>query len=122
MISKTIFVGLITLWVIKFIATLNAQTLKEYKCGFCGETFGNKLEFMKHRKMYHQDYVMPCRDFQNGACVHGSDICWFKHDDIQTKDHSGQADSQESQPSMMSRLFTMMEQFAERMNNIENQL
>ena len=82
----------------KNIATFNAQTLKKYKCGFCGETFRNKPEFMKHRKLYHQDYVMPCRDYQNGVCVHGSDICGFKHDDIQLEVHSAQAEIQESQP------------------------
>ena len=65
---------------------------------------------------------MPCRDYQNGVCVHGSDICWFKHDDIQSKVLSAEAEIQESQSSMMNRLFTMMEQFGERMNNIENRL
>ena len=63
----------------------------------------DKPEFMKHRKLYHQDYVMPCRDYQNGVCVHGSDICWFNHDDIKSKVHSAEAEIQESQSSMISK-------------------
>jgi hypothetical protein len=27
----------------------------------------DKPEFMNNRKFYHQDYVMPCRDYQNGV-------------------------------------------------------
>ena len=38
-----------------------------------------------------------------------------KHDEVQLEE------IQDSQPSMMNRLFSMMEQFAERMNNLKNQ-
>ena len=56
---------------------------------------------------------------QHGSCIYGEELCWFKHENkIQTT----QAEIPECEPSMMSRLFYMMEQFGQRMNNIENQL
>ena len=103
----------------KKIETSSTQTLKEYKCGFCHETFVNKNLFMKHRKRFHNENIQPCRDIQHGSCIYGEELCWFKHgNEIQT----AQAEIQECEPTMMSRLFDMMEQFGQRMNNIENQL
>ena len=47
-------------------------------------------------------------------------MCWFSYGEVNTEKQSVQ--NQEREPSMMNRLFSMMEQFAERMNNLENQL
>ena len=101
------------------IYTSNTQTLKQYKCGFCGETFLNKRDFMKH--IQHKEYIMSCRDDQNGLCGYGSENCWFKHGD-EVEIQLVQAGIQECEPSMMTRLFNMMEEFAQRMNNLENYL
>ena len=75
---------------------------------------------MKHRKVNLQEYILPCRDHPNGSCWYGAEMCWFSHGEVNIENQSVQ--NQESEPSMMNRLFSMMEQFAERTNNLENQL
>ena len=64
-------------------------------------------------------YYPLSRDIQHGSCIYCEELRLFKHDnEIQT----AQAEIQECEPTMMSRLFDMMEQFGQRMNNFENQL
>jgi hypothetical protein len=75
---------------------------------------------MKHRILNHHKYIMPCRDNQTGSCWYEADLCWFKHDEVQSDMQS--VEIQEGEPSMINRLFSMMEHFTERMNNLENQL
>jgi DNA-directed RNA polymerase subunit RPC12/RpoP len=98
--------------------TSSPQTLTEYKCGICEKTFHQKTDFMNHRKQEHVQFVPECKEYVNGACRFEKNGCWFRHCEVE----SAQAKMKEDEPSMMDRLFKMMEQFTERINNIENQL
>ena len=53
---------------------------------------------------------------KNGWCRFSAKECWYKHSESSYKDES------ENQNPRMSRLFDMMEKFAERMNMVENNL
>ena len=91
------------------------QTLKEYKCGFCNETYQNKAEFMHHRKTEHIKYVQACRD--SSWCKLG-DACWYKHSKHEVNNEIEEQNNQ----NMMKRLFDVIEKYGERIGNIENQL
>jgi hypothetical protein len=92
------------------------QTLKSYKCGICDKDFPCKSNFMKHRKREHEEFVPLCRDNTNGSCAHDSDSCWFKHNA-----YSNESINMESS-DMIKRLFEMMENFTERISEMEKQL
>ena len=96
--------------------TLSQQTLKDYKCGVCEKTFHHKTDFMNHRKQEHAQFVPECKDYRNGVCRYEQNGCWFRHCEV---DHN---EMQVVEKSMMERLFEMMENFTERITNIENQL
>ena len=72
---------------------------------------------MRHRKTNHYECIQLCRDNYDGECCYGDQLCWFKHEN-----GSESPQSLKCEPSMLGKLFSMMEQFAERMNNLENQL
>ena len=101
------------------VNTTKPQTLKQFNCNMCGCIFKNKSEFMKHRKIEHPNNISPCRDFNSGYCRLDAKTCWYTHDDKECNPHN---ENSESVNSMMNRLFTMMEQFGERMKNLEMQI
>ena len=55
------------------------KTLKECKCGLCGNLFERKKVFMEHRKSEHIENVSVCKENKIGDCVYGSQESWFKH-------------------------------------------
>ena len=97
------------------------QTLKEFKCGLCGKLFERKKVFMEHRKSEHIENVSVCKENKNGACVHGSQECWFKH---QSEEQNVIDDkiSGIKTVELVKRLFDMMEVFAQRISHVENQM
>ena len=74
---------------------------------------------MKQRKTDHPNTISSCRDFKNNGYCRFEKTCWYSHTDVEVRPPN---DDRESIPSMMNRLFTMMEEFAERMNILETQL
>ena len=72
---------------------------------------------MKHRKTQHPNNISICKTNNNGACNFGKEKCWFKHVDKETE-----VDEIDDNKEMITRLFDMMEKFAERFELIENQL
>jgi hypothetical protein len=90
--------------------------LKQFKCGFCENVFEHKSDFMNHRKKQHTQSVPACRDNINGTCRRDTSTCWFKHED------SNHENTEHESSDMMKRLFEMMENFTERMNQMETQL
>ena len=94
-----------------------AQPLKEFKCSLCGQTFNFKPDFMKHRKTEHPNNISFCKTYNNGTCNFGSEKCWYKHVEKQTE-----VEEIDDNNEMITRLFDMMEKFAERFELIENQL
>ena len=95
-----------------------AQTLKEFKCSFCGKAFQSKSAFMKHRKDEHQKTISECRNDKNGWCRFSAEKCWYKHEEF-TFNNQG---NDNQPPEMISRLFTMMEAYQERIETLENQI
>ena len=93
------------------------KPLKEFKCSLCGQTFHIKPDFMKHRKTEHPNNISICKTYKNGSCNFGKEKCWFKHIDKETS-----VDETDDTNEMITRLFDMMEKFAERFELIENQL
>ena len=47
-------------------------------CKFCGEQFGLKSEFMKHRISNHNEKVPLCRENEKGTCKFNKE-CWYIH-------------------------------------------
>jgi rubredoxin len=94
------------------------QALKEFKCSLCGHTFNIKSDFMKHRKREHPQNISICKTYNNGSCKFGNEKCWYKHIDKQSEMEEIIDDS----PEIITRIFDMMEKFAERFELIENQL
>ena len=50
-------------------------------CYVCKETFKNKNEMMKHRRVSHTGVVRTCTNFKTNSCRFNSENCWFLHKD-----------------------------------------
>ena len=50
------------------------------QCKVCGETFGKKWNFMRHRKDQHIHIVAPCRNEMSRSCSFSAEMCWWNHD------------------------------------------
>ena len=50
-------------------------------CNFCENIFQGKKEFMKHKKLKHDDKVSKCWNHSTGTCSYGDIECWFIHTD-----------------------------------------
>ena len=68
---------------------------------------------MKHRKTEHPNKISICKTYNN----FGSEKCCYKHVEKQTE-----VEEIDDNTEMITRLFDMMEKFAERFKLIENQL
>ena len=88
------------------------QTLTQYKCGFCDETFTMKSAFMKHRKKQHIQHVQECRE---GTWCGRGESCWYKH-----SDSDQESESENNDKDMIERLFDIMEKYGKRIEIIEN--
>ena len=98
--------------------SLLTQTLKEFKCSLCGQSFTLKSDFMNHRKREHPQKISICKTYINGSCKFGNEKCWYTH----VEKHSEMEEIIDNNPEMITRIFDMMEKFAERFELIENQL
>ena len=94
------------------------KTLAEYKCKICEKVFKVKSEFMKHRRNEHIESVPLCRDASNGTCHFGNMKCWFNHEDVENLNENGNNVNQE----VVDKIFDMMENFTQRILEIENNL
>ena len=74
---------------------------------------------MEHRKLEHPQKISACRKEMDGSCRFGDDKCWYSHKHSLKINETGNP-SQDQE--LINRLFTMMEKFTERIENIENQL
>ena len=97
-----------------------AQTLKEFNCGFCKKVFKSKPDFMMHRKIEHAQNISKCKEELYGVCRFSSEECWYKHQEKSSNFHIEQTNNHP--PDMIKRLFDMMENIAERIGLIENQM
>ena len=73
---------------------------------------------MNHRKSQHPENISICTKNDNGSCNFGNQKCWYKHVEKQNENE----EIIENNPEIITRIFNMMETFAERFEMIENQL
>ena len=75
---------------------------------------------MSHRKREHLSRVRQCKNEQNGNCLHGSTFCWYKHTDVQKENDNIIINENDDETNdAMKKLFNMMENFAQRLIDIE---
>ena len=95
------------------------RTLTSVKCRFCEQSFQTKSEFMEHRKLEHFQKISSCKKEMDGFCRFGDEKCWYAH---KYSFQSKKTENLNEDPELINRLFTMMEKFTKRIENIENQL
>ena len=99
------------------------KRLTEYKCNICEKIFKLKSEFMKHRRNEHIESVPLCRDEKNGTCHFGKLKCWFIHEDVENLNENGMLENGNNvNQEVVDKIFNMMENFTQRILDIENNL
>ena len=58
---------------------------KKFKCGLREQVFSVQSDFHSHRKEKHRQLLPLCKNFHNGTCVYGKELCWFKHELIEKR-------------------------------------
>ena len=124
-------------WFSHKTTTINKDTyMSNFKCTDCDKHFGNKFEFMHHRKQDHQESVPLCKKGTYGTCWFGPKNCWFTHDEKQTSiendsdekngdeiDHPKKEKEKEKihyNQEVFEKLFGMIEKITERIIIMEN--
>ena len=51
----------------------------KFRCYVCGNEFGNKNSFMKHKREFHETNVKKCEKFSNDDCSRSDVECWYRH-------------------------------------------
>ena len=74
---------------------------------------------MEQRKLENPQKISACKQEMDGSCRFGVDKCWYAH---KYSHQTNQTGNLNQDPEIINRLFTMMEKFTERIDNIENQL
>ena len=67
--------------------SFNSDSLEKnsFKCYICGNNFGSKADFMKHKKEMHGANVKVCEKYLKDGCPRGFDECWYKHTSAKEK-------------------------------------
>ena len=105
-----------------------------FKCTDCDKHFGNKFEFMHHRKEDHRESVPLCKKGTYGTCWFGPKKCWFTHAEKQTLNANESEEKTEDEidnpnkekekiiynQEVIEKLFGMVEKITERIVIMEN--
>ena len=91
---------------------------QDFDCKFCEKVFERKSDFMRHRKIEHPEKIAICTNQRDSWCIFGSENCWYRHDNHITNEKIENIENSE----LIQRIFNMMEEFTERITNVENQL
>ena len=70
---------------------------------------------MCHKKESHSNIVKVCRKFKSGGCTF-DERCWYKHTTMENKN-----ETVENSQEMIQRLFSMMENFAAKLELLEKE-
>ena len=57
----------------------NEDTIDNFKCDLCSNTFKGRTNFMNHKKLLHPEYIPPCEKFRANNCPRSNKECWFEH-------------------------------------------
>ena len=93
----------------------------EYTCNICEKKLKTKTTLMKLKKENHIGTVATCRNYEKDCCTFGPVNCWFKHDDIHENGKNDNVSDNENH-EVVKKLFDMMESFASRLVQIENNI
>ena len=55
------------------------ETIGDFNCSSCNNTFKTKGEVMKHRLINHEEEVPMCNSIAERKKCSKSDRCWFRH-------------------------------------------
>ena len=89
------------------------------KCNKCDKEFGNKPEFMRHKKQEHRQSVPACVNETQGTCVFGEEKCWFRHNNKDGNNQTNNKDKVNENKEVMERIFNMMENMTNRIMKME---
>ena len=89
-----------------------SNKIKNFKLGICGEKFGNKKDFMQHRKKEHIEKAQDCINHKSQGCRFSGNECWYKHNENESDNNSFE----------IRRLFHVMEKFATKIEFLECKL
>ena len=87
----------------------------EIVCNICKKVFPNIDHSLKHKKMDHVTSVEDCKNERNNSCRYGAQNCWYRHNS------NAKNEENNVNQEVIEKLFYMMEQFTERILNLENQ-
>ena len=74
--------------------------------------FRTQSDFYSHRKQHHKQSIPSCKNFKNGSCIYGKDICWFLHENMDTGE-----EIETNHENIIQKMMQMMEKMTERMLN-----
>ena len=104
-----------------FVHENETEKIKEFKCNFCKKEFYKTSDFLKHRKMEHEQLVPVCNRFKDGKCIFGADKCWFQHKKDESDDDYDQVKNTNFENNeVIQKIFKIMETMTQRILNIEN--
>ena len=104
-----------------FLHENETEKIKEFKCNFCKKEFYKTSDFLKHRKIEHEQLVPACNRFKDGKCIFGADKCWFQHKKDESDDDYDQVKNNNFENNeVIQKIFKMMETMTQRILNIEN--
>ena len=93
----------------------DASKSGEVDCSICGKLFPNINHLLNHKKKDHVISVEQCKNERSSSCKYGAQNCWYQHN-LKTNNEGNDVNKE-----VIEKLFKMMEQFTERIINLENQ-
>ena len=58
---------------------LSEKDTTKFTCNICDREFQVKHDLMMHRKNYHQNKLLLCRNYFKGECANKESSCWYRH-------------------------------------------
>ena len=97
----------------------DSKSVPEYRCRICETVFSVRFEFMQH----HLETVPTCRDAFSGTCQFGRVKCWFNHDETDSSNANRNTENANNvNQEVLDKMFNMMENFTQRIMELENKI
>ena len=80
---------------------------------------------MQHRKKEHVRAIPHCNNASSGKCLFGAENCWFQHSEIDKRnehENNEKTNGNLYNDEIIRKIFDMMENFTQRIVDIENNL
>ena len=103
-----------------FVHEPEPETSNDFHCYICDKEFNLLSEFLKHRKINHENTVPACKKLKSGKCPYGSEKCFFKHKKDETvKEQDNEINDKFENNEVVQKIFKMMETMTKRITDIE---